>query len=153
MPGGRPTKYKPEYAEKAKELCSRGATDAELATFFEVATSTVALWKVQYKEFSDALKASKDELDAKVEQSLFRRAMGYEYDEISLKEVDGNLVEARQRKVFPPDTTAMIFWLKNRQPAKWRDRVDQTISGPDGGPVQVQRIELVAFEQRKDKSS
>jgi hypothetical protein len=153
MSGGRPTKYNPEYAEQAKKLCALGATDAELATFFEVATSTVALWKVQYQEFSDALKASKDELDEKVEQSLFRRAMGYEYDETSMKEVNGELVEVRVRKVFPPDTTAMIFWLKNRQSAKWRDRVDKTISGPDGGPVQVQKIELVAFGQSNDKSS
>jgi hypothetical protein len=153
MPAGRPSKYKTEFAEQAKKLCALGATDAELATFFEVALSTVGLWKVQYPEFSEALKVSKDELDAKVEQSLFRRAMGYECEETDLKVINGEVVKTQVRKIYPPDTTAMIFWLKNRQPAKWRDRVDQTLSGPDGGPVQLQKIELVAFEKRADPAS
>jgi len=81
---GRPTKYKPEYAEQAKKLCHLGATDSQLADFFQVSVSTVSLWKVQHSEFSDALKGAKEEVDAKVEQSLYRRAMGYECDEVDI---------------------------------------------------------------------
>ncbi len=49
---GRPTKYKAEYAEQAAKLCKLGATDAQLADFFEVSVSTVNLWKVEHREFS-----------------------------------------------------------------------------------------------------
>lgn len=135
MPAGRPTAYKPEYAEQAKKLCELGATDAQLADFFEVAVSTVSLWKVKHPEFSEALKVAKAKADELVEQSLFRRAMGYECDEVDIRVIEGQIVETPLRKIYPPDTTAMIFWLKNRKPAEWRDKVAQEVSGPDGGPI------------------
>lgn len=118
---GRPSKYKPEYAQQAAKLCALGATDAQLADFFDVAISTVALWKVQHKEFSDALNLPKEEADKKVEQSLYRRAMGYEHDEVDIRVVEGQIIQTPIRKYYPPDTTAAIFWLKNRQIDKWRD--------------------------------
>lgn len=126
---GRPSKYKPEFAKQAAKLCALGATDAQLADFFEVAISTVALWKVEHKEFSDALMLPKAEADKKVEQSLYRRAMGYEHDETDIRVVNGQLVMTPIRKVYPPDTTAAIFWLKNRKQAEWRDKVDHEVSG------------------------
>ena len=58
---GRPSKYKPEHAKAAAKLCKLGATDAQLADFFEVSVSTINLWKVQHKEFSESLKDGKDE--------------------------------------------------------------------------------------------
>jgi hypothetical protein len=125
----RPTKYKPEYAEQAAKLCRLGATDAQLADFFEVAVSTVALWKVEHKAFSDAIKVPKAEADERVEQSLYRRAMGYEHDEVDIKVVAGELVKTPIRKFYPPDTTAAIFWLKNRRPAEWRDKQELEHSG------------------------
>lgn len=137
MPGGRPTAYQPEYAEQAKKLCALGATDAQLADFFQVAVSTVALWKVKHQEFSDALKLAKAKADEMVEQSLFRRAMGYECEETDIRVIEGQIVETTVRKVYPPDTTAMIFWLKNRKPAEWRDKVNQEVSGVDGKPIEA----------------
>lgn len=137
MPGGRPTAYQPEYAEQAKKLCALGATDAQLADFFQVAVSTVALWKVKHQEFSDALKLAKAKADEMVEQSLFRRAMGYECEETDIRVIEGQIVETTVRKVYPPDTTAMIFWLKNRKPAEWRDKVSQEVSGVDGKPIEA----------------
>lgn len=139
MAGGRPSKYKEEFAGQAKKLCALGATDAQLADFFEVAVSTVALWKVQHPEFSDALRVSKEEADAKVEQSLYRRAMGYEHDETDIRVVGGEIVQTPLRKFYPPDTTACIFWLKNRKPAEWRDKVEQELSGT----IQLAKIERV----------
>ena len=129
---GRPSKYKDGFAEQAAKLCALGATDAQLADFFEVSVSTVSLWKVQHAEFSEALKVAKEKADQMVEQSLFRRAMGYECDEVDIKVVAGEVIQTPLRKIYPPDTTACIFWLKNRKPADWRDRVENVHSGEVG---------------------
>ncbi len=126
---GRPTKYKPEFAKSAAKLCKLGATDAQLADFFEVAVSTINLWKVKHPEFSESVKVPKSEADARVEQSLYLRAMGYEHDEVDLRVVGGELVKTDIRKFYPPDTTAAIFWLKNRKPDEWRDKHDVEHSG------------------------
>jgi hypothetical protein len=145
---GRPSKYKPEYAQQASKLCALGATDAQLADFFEVAISTVALWKVQHQEFSDAVKVPKAEADMRVEQSLYRRAMGYEHDEVDIRVVGGEVVQTPIRKYYPPDSTAMIFWLKNRQPGEWRDKVemqaDVTSNGQTMGDMQSAVIAALA---------
>lgn len=119
---GRPSKYKPEYAEQAAKLCKLGATDAQLADFFEVSISSVNLWKVEHPEFSESVKLPKAEADERVEQSLYRRAMGYEHDEVDIRVVGGKIIQTPIRKYYPPDSTAMIFWLKNRKPAEWRDK-------------------------------
>jgi hypothetical protein len=103
---GRPSSYKPEYPEQATQLCRLGATDAELAKFFDVALSTFHKWKLDHPEFSDALKEGKELSDARVAHALYTRATGYEKD----------------GKHIPPDTTACIFWLKNRRKDKWRDK-------------------------------
>lgn len=125
LPRGRPTKYRPEYVRQAAALCSLGATDAQLADFFEVSVSTVNLWKLEHPEFSEAIKVPKEIADDRVEQSLYRRAMGYEHDEVDIRVVEGQIVQTPIRKVYPPDSTAMIFWLKNRR--GWRDKVEQEI--------------------------
>lgn len=142
---GRPTSYDPEFAKQAEKLCKLGATDADLADFFGVHIRTVANWKAAHSEFLQALKAGKDEADDRVERSLYQRAVGYSCDAVkifmpanALKPVYAEFVEHHA-----PDTTAAIFWLKNRRPDQWRDKATQEITGPDGGPVQIQRIELV----------
>lgn len=139
---GRPSKYKPEYAEQAAKLCLLGATDAQLADFFEVSVSTINLWKVQHPKFSESIRVPKAQADERVEQSLFRRAMGYEHDEVDIKVVDKEIVMTPIRKYYPPDTTAMIFWLKNRNPEQWREMKAVELSGPDGGAMQIKRIEF-----------
>lgn len=121
MPRGRPTKYQPEFADQARKLCELGATLEQVADFFNVAMSTASLWQVKHPEFSESLKAGRDKLDGMVEQSLYRRARGYEHDAVDIRVVDGTVVQTPIRKHYPPDTTACIFWLKNRQPGKWRD--------------------------------
>ncbi|MFA5898056.1 MAG: helix-turn-helix domain-containing protein [Hyphomicrobium sp.] len=137
MPAGRPTKYKPEYAEQARKLCALGATDAQLADFFEVSISTVSLWKVKHQEFSEAISIPKDVADSRVEQSLYRRAMGYEHDEVDIRVVGGEIVETPIRKYYPPDSVAMMFWLKNRQSDKWREVKAVELTGANGGPVET----------------
>lgn len=132
---GRPTSYRDEFVDQAEKLCKLGATDVELADFFEVAVSTLYLWKIEHPEFSEALKRGKLIADAEVADKLFKRATGYSHDDVDIRVVDGMIVETPLIKHYPPDTIAAIFWLKNRQRDKWRDKVESDVRYPDG--VQV----------------
>jgi hypothetical protein len=125
---GRPTKYKIEYAEQAVKLSEMGATDAQLADFFEVDVSSISLWKVKHPEFKMALTLGKDVADEGVERSLYQRAMGYEYDDVDIRVIEGKIVQTPIRRRVPPDTSAMIFWLKNRKKSEWRDKVEQAVT-------------------------
>jgi hypothetical protein len=124
MTAGRPTSYKPEFAEQAAKLCALGATDMELADFFEVDVRSVYRWKHDQDEFCQALKAGKDVADERVERSLYQRAIGYEQDEVKIFMPSGAAepVYAPFRAKVAPDVTAGIFWLKNRRGADWRDK-------------------------------
>lgn len=119
---GRPTKYKEEYAELAYNYCLLGAIDEELASFFDVDVSTVHRWKKEYPDFCDSIKKGKEIADAKVAQALFHRATGYSHEDIDIKMYEGGIIETPYTKYYPPDATSAIFWLKNRQPKKWRDK-------------------------------
>lgn len=136
MPAGRPTDYKPEFAEEAAQMCAEGATDQELADFFGVSVRALYRWKNTQPEFRHALKSAKDAADDRVERSLFERALGYERDEVDIRVVGGDIVQTPIRKFYPPDTTAAIFWLKNRKPEQWREVKGVELTGKDGGAVQ-----------------
>lgn len=133
--GGRPSLYKHEYAEMARKIALLGATDAEMAAVFEVSETTLNEWKNTHIEFSEALKKGKAQADSDVADRLYQRAMGFEHPEIDLRVVNGAIVETPITKIYPPDTAAAIFWLKNRQRGKWRDKVEQEITGKDGAPL------------------
>lgn len=117
---GRPSKYDEKYAEQARKLCALGATDAELADFFEVAVSTLNLWKVEHPAFSESLKVGKAPADERVKMSLFHRATGYSHPEDDIRVIENQIVITPTIKHYPPDTTACIFWLKNRLPEEFR---------------------------------
>lgn len=119
---GRPTKYKEEYAEQAYKLCLLGHIDDELAEFFEVDVSTIHRWKLEHEEFRDSIKKGKEIADGNVVQSLYHRAIGYQAPDIDIKMYEGEIIETPYIKHYPPDATSAIFWLKNRQPKKWRDK-------------------------------
>lgn len=119
---GRPSKYKPEYSAQAYKLCLLGATDKDLAKFFEVEESTLNNWKKDHPEFLESIKEGKDQADAVVAQSLFHRATGYSHKDVDIRMYKGKIVTTPLTKHYPPDSTAAIFWLKNRQPEKWRDK-------------------------------
>lgn len=121
---GRPSSYRPEFAIQAVKLCKLGATDRELADFFEVTEQTVNNWKLQFPEFFESLKRGKDEADARVEQSLYHRALGFSHPDVHVSNFQGDVTLTPITKVYPPETVACIFWLKNRQPEAWRDKVE-----------------------------
>ena len=118
----RPTDYRQEYAEQARKLCLLGFTDKQLADFFDVNESTITRWKQKYPEFRTSIKSGKVVADAQVVESLFKRAMGMEVTEVEVRGNDENKIKRVIKKYIPPDTTAQIFWLKNRQPELWREK-------------------------------
>ena len=136
-PDGRPSKYQPEFAKQAVKLCRLGATDAELANFFEVSVNTIDNWKKAYPDFLGALKNGKDLADAEVANKLFKRATGYSHKAVKIFNNMGSIVTKDYIERYPPDTTACIFWLKNRQPAKWRDKQEPADDDNDVQPVKV----------------
>lgn len=139
---GRPSKYKPEYIEQAKNYASLGATDEQMAQFFGVALSTLYLWKVQHPEFSDALKLSKDEYDERIEISLAERALGYSHPEDKIFFKDDKVKIVPTTKHYPPDVTACIFWLKNRKSDEWRDVKEQHNTHEVGEGEKISDLEL-----------
>lgn len=136
----RPSKYKKEFAEQARKLCLLGATDKSLAEFFEVTESTINKWKVDHKEFSESIKRGKEIADAEVASKLFHRATGYQHPEDDIRSVNGEIVITPTVKYYAPDTTAAIFWLKNRQKDQWRDKQDHEHTGKDGGPIETKEL-------------
>lgn len=141
----RPSKYKPEYAGQATKLCALGATDQEIADFFEVDVRTIHRWKADHDEFCHSLKAGKEVADERVERSLFQRATGYEQEEVKIFMPAGRdePVYAPFRAKIAPDTTACIFWLKNRRRDLWRDKTQQDHFSPDGSMTPVINIHPV----------
>lgn len=113
----------PEGLLKIEGWARDGLTDEQIAKNIGISRSTLNVWKDRYSDISDALKKGKDIIDRQVENALLKRALGYEYEEVKEKFEDGVITERTvTKKEVVPDTTAQIFWLKNRKPDKWRDK-------------------------------
>ncbi|MGD9665332.1 MAG: hypothetical protein AB7U34_09040 [Novosphingobium sp.] len=121
---GRPVRYRPEYAEQAYKLCLLGATDKDMADFFEVAESTINRWKSGHSEFWESIKRGKSVADANVAHALYQRAIGCSHPDVHVSNFQGEITVTELTKHYPPDTGAAFIWLKNRQPHKWRDKVE-----------------------------
>lgn len=130
--GGRPSKYdEAVHVPWARSLARRGCTDEEIADAFGVNVRTLYAWKGAHDEFRQALKESKSMADEMVVDSLYAKATGRARRVTrKVREVldsSGEKVELAEvvEETPPPDTTAIIYWLKNRQPELWRDRPKQ----------------------------
>lgn len=119
-----------------------GLTDEQVAKNIGVNRDTLYTWKKKYPDISDALKRGKEVVDIEVENALFKKATGFSKTikkAIKVKEVlyeDGKRKSEKEHIEFvdeeiyiPPDTTAQIFWLKNRKPDIWRDKQNVELSG------------------------
>lgn len=139
--GGRPSSYLPEYNEVVFRLALLGAIDSDIADALGVSVATITNWKKNNPEFLASLKKGKRIADTVIANALYERAKGAEWIEeaaIKCKDVtyeDGKRVEREHvevvplRKAAPPDTTACIFWLKNRDHKDWRDKQEIALSG------------------------
>lgn len=115
----------PEGLLKIEGWARDGLTDEQIASNIGIGYSTLQTWKGKYQDIQDTLKRGKDVVDLQVENALLKRALGYEYEEVK-KKFEGGVMTERTvtKKEVIPDTTAQIFWLKNRKPDKWRDKPD-----------------------------
>lgn len=128
-PPGRPTAFREEMINQARKLTHMGATDRDLADFFEVTEQTIHNWKLAHPDFAEALVLGKDAADKRVEQSLYRRALGYSFDSEKIFQFNGQPVRVPYVEHVPPSDAACIFWLKNRKPDEWRQVVDHNHQG------------------------
>jgi hypothetical protein len=105
-------------------MCELGAIDKDIAQALGVTEQTINNWKVANPEFFESLKIGKSQVDERVKQSLVHRAMGYTHTEDDIRIINGEIVITQTVKHYPPDTTACIFWLKNRMPDEFRTNPD-----------------------------
>lgn len=103
-----------------------GLTDEEISKKVGISRSTLSQWKKKYEVIADTLKKGKEVVDMQVEDSLLRRALGFDYEEtetLITEDANGNQTKRvkKYKKHALPDTTAIIYWLKNRKPDQWRN--------------------------------
>lgn len=120
----------PEGLLKIEGWARDGLIDEQIAQNIGIRAATLYEWKKRFPEISEALKRGKEVIDRQVENALLKRALGYEYEEIKEKFEGGVLTERTvTKKEVVADTTAQIFWLKNRKPDTWRDKPEGTQKG------------------------
>ena len=110
-----------------------GLTNIQIAANMGIAERTFTEWIARFPAIDAALKKGKEPVDIQVENALLKRALGYDYEETitEVEDLGGGKTKKHVRKVVkhvPPDTTAQIFWLKNRKPKQWRDKMEQAVS-------------------------
>ena len=118
---GRPSKFKQIKIPQLRKILALGATNEQIAEFFNISLLSLKRYRKDNSEFDTALKRWKEQADERVADSLFHRAIGYEHPSEEIHIIKNKVVRVQTRKIYPPDTTAQIFWLKNRQPDRWRD--------------------------------
>ena len=123
----------PEGLLKLEGWARDGLTEEQIAYNMGIGYSTLQAWKNKYKDIIDTLKKGKEVVDRQVENALLKRALGYKYTEVTKERIDGSLVVTKEvEKEVVPDTTAQIFWLKNRKPNEWRDKQNVELEGEIG---------------------
>ena len=108
-----------------------GLTDEQIASNMGITRAALYNWKKKFVDIFDALKRGKEIVDIQVENALYKSALGYQFTEVTKERTYNDKTETYEFvvtkevvKEVQPNTTAQIFWLKNRKPAEWRDRKD-----------------------------
>ncbi|MGN0352400.1 MAG: transposase [Roseburia sp.] len=128
-----------------------GLTDEQIAHNMGINVATLYVWKKKYGEISEALKKGKEVIDRQVENALLKRALGYKYKETTRELVTNKetgfselVVTKVVEKEVVPDTTAQIFWLKNRKPEEWRDKRVIDDNSADKSAELIQNMQTIA---------
>lgn len=122
----------PEGLIKIEGWARDGLTDEQISQNMGIGKTTLYRWESEHREIWESLKKGKEVTDYAVESALLKRALGYKTVEVTkaISEETGELEVFKEvEKEVPPDTTAQIFWLKNRKPDTWRDKQDIDVSG------------------------
>lgn len=144
---GAPSKYDPAICKLARNYAKLGATDAQIAQFLGIPQSTLYFWRIEHEEFAAALAEGKVSADDLVERSLFQKAIGYKHVAFKMFQNEGKVITKRYVEHYPPDTTACIFWLKNRRREAWRDVREHDFKG------KVSLEQLVAGAATEDEKA
>lgn len=123
-PPGRPTDYRPEFADMAYRLALLGLTREQMATAFDVCERTIYHWQQEHPEFLQAIARGGIHADAEVAEALFNRARGAVVPDVHIALHEGQAVITPLEKHYPPDVGAARLWLKNRTPEQWKDKVE-----------------------------
>ena len=136
-----------------------GLTDEQIAHNIGINVKTLWDWKVRFDPICNAIKKGKAPVDIQVENALLKRALGYEYEEVTTEITETPYIDKRgkervrkqkhvkkTKKIVLPDTTAQIFWLKNRRPDKWRDKREEAVSIHNADPHLDEEIERMFDE-------
>jgi len=129
---GRPTVYRPEYAEQARKLYTKGATDVEVADFFGVTVVTLWRWRMSNDDFCKASRVGREAANERVVASLYHRAIGYTFQSEKIFQFQGDIIRAKTREHVPPDFPSMSFWLRNNDKANWSDKPAPPADGDEG---------------------
>mgnify|MGYP001941010857 CR=1 FL=1 len=128
---------KQENLMKVQGWARDGKTEEQIAELMGISKRTLYNWKKKEMPLLQALKVGKDVADRQVENALFKSALGYDYEEDTVTN-DGRVVKVKKHK--PANTTAQIFWLKNRKPEQWRDKREFTHDGEISNNINLQNI-------------
>lgn len=144
-----------------------GLTDADIAHNMGINVSTLYEWKNKYSELAEALKTSKEVADRIIENALFERAKGIRrtvkkpikvkqvaYSPEGKKILEREVIEMVDEEIYiPPDTTAAIFWLKNRRPEQWRDKrqVEEHIEFESDGFIEAIMADAIETFQKAEE--
>lgn len=147
MTNDLPALYQTTYVKEARDLCSRGAGESDLARHFKCSIWDIRLWKAVHKDFAAAVKVGADCADDKVTMSLYERACGCEVEEIrEAPGKDGSIRKTITRRWIPGDPGAAQYWLENRRPDLWQNRVaiDHTVSNADVRDISTAELLRIA---------
>lgn len=127
---GAPNKFKKEYTGLVYKYCLLGLKDTELADLFSICEKTLNNWKHEFPEFLQSMKKGKEIADSNVAHSLYKIANGYSCKDTKFATFEGKITDSKEyTKNYPPSEKACEFWLKNRQPKRFRDKQEIEHSG------------------------
>jgi len=158
---GRNGKYDEDFPSRAEDFARQGMIDDDIAKALGIHRATFYKYQNLYSDFSDALKKGRAPIDFEVENKLLKRAQGYEYEEVMIEYKPGKDNEGKDKpkatlikktvKQVIPDTTAQIFWLKNRRKKLWRERHEHAVGGSEDMPAI--RYAPVRIEEKKEEDA
>lgn len=143
-PVGRPSGFNEAIKEKIIELAKQGKTNPQIAEIIGVHVRTIENWQGKYPDLLWAVREAKQLADELVEASLFAKCAGYSHKEVKVFQYEGEIITHEIEKHYPPDTQAMMFWLRNRQPDRWREKQDAPQT------PEAQKL-IVVFEDENEK--